>query len=210
MLGHIVIYVDGYKVSSRYEVQVFPVDGGTVLAPSRLCPPEIQPIGSPSWWHEGYAVGDNSRYRLCKRAGDKPLLKFGDFDEAVDFVWKRQRRFKNQTHTLVYIVDHSNYRHTKEVIYSLDELMSVDDRLLAEKSALDDLRKLLVKEHPYRALLIERYGESYGWKLAVFLNRIQRGGLEAARGSVSRATFYRYRDMLKEVGISVTVEERSN
>lgn len=121
--GHLVIFVDGYKYHYKGLTHLVEQDGKRFAVPDRLMPSETNEIGSMDWWHNGWAVGDNSRDRLCSRLGSKPLRKFLDFDEAVQFVFSRQRKFKAQQHVLVYVTKNLNGHEEKHIVHSLDDIV---------------------------------------------------------------------------------------
>lgn len=65
--GHLVIFVDGYKMRYSGLFHVFSDGHRSVSVPDSLVPPPDHEVGSDEWWQDGWAVGDNARNRLCKR-----------------------------------------------------------------------------------------------------------------------------------------------
>jgi len=70
--GHLVIFVDGYKVYDKYLMHHFYDGQNSVSVPDRMVPPPTHDVGSMPWWEVGWAVGASERGRLCMRLGAKP------------------------------------------------------------------------------------------------------------------------------------------
>lgn len=204
--GYLVIYVDGYKTYDKYLIHLVS-DGKTHTAISdRLVPPPNHAIGSDEWWYgpDGWAVGDNSRGRLCKRnGGSKPLRKFHYFDDAVAYVFHRQRKHKNHRHALVYVTTGVGGGTQMQVVRSLDDIIAIETQISNEEAAVEQRRMDFFAEHPHLQALQDRYGKSAGWTLSIFHSEMQKNGADAAKASTSRSTYYRNIERLRAAGIEV-------
>lgn len=205
--GYLVIYVDGYKVYDKYLVHAFSDGETTISIPDRLMPPPIHEIGSMRWWMEGWAVGDNSRGRLCSRSGTTPVRRFYYYDEVVAYVFARQKKHKDQKHVLVYVTNGVGGQEKKHVIHSMDDIVTVDTEIAVEiaehESALALYRAETELEHPHLDALQEKYGRSSGWALSYFLKDLRETGAKAVKAKMSSSNFYRQIKRLREAGIDV-------
>lgn len=205
--GYLIIYVDGYKTVSKYTTHFFREGDKALVVPDRLLAPPKYKIGSDEWWEDGWAVGDNSRGRLCKRFGAFKCMRFHDYDEAVAYISRRQPRFKAQQHVLVYVTKGVAGKERLYVVRSMDEIDDIEAKLVGDIVKSDaefaqreaDWNNL----HPHLNALQERFGKSMGVALSYLLNDIRNNGLEAAKASRPKATFTRHLAKLKEVGIEV-------
>lgn len=77
--GDILIYVDGFRVNDW-------------RCSEHNHPEDIFPFPEASGW----AVGDNPRDRYCSRLSTDKLRRFTDYDEAVRYVFEKQRKRKNE------------------------------------------------------------------------------------------------------------------
>lgn len=205
--GYLIIYVDGYRMVSKNTTHFFR-EGDKVLAvPDRLLAPPKHKIGSDDWWEDGWAVGDNSRGRLCKRFGSFKCMRFHDYDEAVAFISRRQPRFKAQQHVLVYVTKGVAGKERLYVVRSMDEIDEIEAKLVVEidKSDAEFAQREAdwKNRHPHLKALQERFGSSMGMSLSYLLNDIRDKGLEAAKAGRPKATFSRHLAKLKEAGIEV-------
>lgn len=206
--GHLVIYVDGCKVRQKNMVHFFPQnDGTTIGVPDRLLLPPRHEVGSDEWWHEGWAVGDNSRGRLCMRFGLKPLLKFKDYDEAVSYGYKRQQKFKKQQHVLVYVSTDWSGRARSAVVRGMDDIDAIEALLAEEKRVQDEgiaqRRAEFAQDHPHFDQLREKFGMSRSYALSDLLLKIRCDGLEAVGASMPRSSFARALRDIESCGIIV-------
>ena len=203
--GYLVIYVDGYKLRYKHLVHIFADGENTVSVPDRLMPPPDHEIGSDEWWQDGWAVGDNLRGRLCKRFGVKPLRQFKHFDEAVAYVYQRQRKHKSQRHTLVYATTGAIGKEQSAVIQSLDDIDAIEAGVAAEvvknaaASAADRAR--MDAEFPYLQALQDKHGKAAGLHLSYFLKNIKDKGAKAVKASMPTSSYYRQIKRLREAGV---------
>lgn len=203
--GYLVIYVDGYKMKRKHMVH-FLSDGDELISvPDRLLPPPNHEVGSMSWWEDGWVVGDNQRDRLCKRFGRKPFKKFYDFDQAVDFAYRRQQRFKSQQHILVYVTKTMQGKEREDVVRSTDDIEAIHvelDQERQEVEAYQSKRKAeRDAEHPHLDRLREKFGFSKGWQLSEMLRQIRESGREIVFSTMPKSTWYRLKRELREIGL---------
>jgi hypothetical protein len=205
--GHLVIYVDGYKMYNKYLVHAFVEDGKTIHVPDRLMLPPEYEVGEGDWWYDGWAVGDNLRGRLCKRHGVKPLREFKDYDDAVAYMFARQKKHREQRHTLVYVTTGLAGKETREVVRSLDDISAVEariaDEIAANEAAFAEQRAQTEREYPHLRVLQEKYGKSVGWTLSDFLKDLREKGVEAVKASMPASSYYRQIKRLREAGVDV-------
>ena len=201
--GHLVIFVDGYKYHYKNMVNVIPIDGGHLSIPDRLMPAHVDEIDSMDWWHEGWAVGDNSRNRLCKRYGLDGLRKFHNFDEAVQFCYARQQRFKDQQHVLVYVSKDPLGRDQCNAVRSLDEITAIDNKNEIERQELKVLEAKRDSDTKAQYPELEQFKSIFApmkaWKIAYRLADIRKQG----RDSIKKSTWYRLKKELKAVGFEL-------
>lgn len=205
--GYLVIYVDGYKMVDKYLVHVFKEGENTITAPDRLMPPPDYEVGEGDWWYDGWAVGDNARGRLCKRYGVKPLRRFKDFDEAVAYMFARQKKHRDQRHTLVYVTTGVAGKETLEVVRSLDDIDAVEariaDEIAANEAVFAEYRAKTDAEYPHLRTLQAKHGMSAGWRLSDFLKDVREKGAEAVKASMATSSYYRQIKRLREAGVDV-------
>jgi len=211
MRGYLVIYVDGYKYRYKNLVHVFTRSGETISVPDRLFPPEMHVIDSMKWWEEGWAVGDNSRDRLCGRDGQKQLKKFHDFDEAVRFAFARQRKNKSQQHILVYVNKDELGRVQKTVVHSKSDIAAVDAVVDKEAKELEIERGRLrierERRYPELNLLEQKFGRMKAWRLADSLAELRERGYDHVRASMKRSSWYKFVRELREVGVEIPLQD---
>lgn len=205
--GHLVIFVDGYKMRYSGLFHVFSDGHRSVSVPDSLVPPPDHEVGSDEWWQDGWAVGDNPRNRLCKRLGMKALRRFDSFDEAVDFMFARQRKHKDQRHTLVYVTTGLADRERMSVVRSLDDIEAIEAEIAAElaahEAAMSEQRAATEAEHPCLRVLQEKYGKAAGWALSDFLNEVREKGADVVKATMPTSSFYRQMKKLREAGVGV-------
>lgn len=203
--GHLVIFVDGYKMVRKHLTHVFAQEGGYIHVPDRLIPPPKHEVGSDEWWRDGWAVGDNSRDRLCMRFGPSPLKKFSYYDEAVDFAYRRQQKRKKEQHILVYVLKDWRGQERMSVVRSMDDVEAFEAVLDEEKRIQDEgmaLRKAdFAADHPHYETLKQHFGLSRSYSLSDLLLRIRKDGLATAKAATPKATFYRAIRDIKSCGI---------
>lgn len=205
--GYLVIYVDGYKMYDKYLVHAFSDGANTITVPDRLMPPPDYEVGSGDWWYDGWAVGDNARGRLCKRARIKPLRQFKHYDGAVGYMFARQRKHRDQRHTLVYVTTGLTGKEQCEVVRTLDDIAAIEaqiaDEIAANEAAIAEQRAATDVEFPYLRVLQEKHGRSKGWGLSYFLKDIREKGAEAVKASMATSTYYRQIKRLREAGVEI-------
>lgn len=205
LMGYLIIYVDGYRMVSKNTTHFFQEGDNVLVVPDRLIGPPRHKIGSDDWWEEGWAVGDNSRGRLCKRFGSSGCMRFHDYDKAISFISSRQPRFKAQQHVLVYVTKGVAGKERLYVVRSLDEIDEIEAKLVVEIAKSD--AELAQQEadwnarYPHLKTLQEQFGKSMAMSLSYLLNDIRDKGLEAAKAGRPKATFTRHLAKLKEVGL---------
>lgn len=204
--GYLVIYVNGYKMNQQYLVHVFPqADGSTISVPDRLLPPPRHEVGSDEWWQDGWAVGANSRGRLCKRFGVKDLKRFFDYDEAVNYAYRRQQKKKKEQHILVYVSTDWRGKERSAVVRGLDDIDAFEAMLAEEKRVQDEgiaLRKAeFSREHPHFEILRLCFPRSRAYALSDLLQKVREHGMEAARAGMPKSSFYRAMRDIRLCGI---------
>lgn len=205
MRGYLIIYIDGYRMVSKNTVHLFS-DGKFIRAiPDAKIPPPNYPVDSWEWWEDGWAVGDNDRGRLCKRFGSFKCKPFHDFDEALSYMYRRQQRFKQQRHTLVYVT--KGIRDTEKlfVVRSMDDIDAVEEKIAAD---IDEFQQEEAANQARRAQCLAhldqlqaQFGRSAGLALSELLGEIQGDGLEAVKARRPRSTLARQVAKLRESGL---------
>ena len=204
--GYLVIYVDGYKTVDTSLQHIVHHGTETFSVPDREMPPIEYEVGSEDWWRDGWAVGENTRGRLCKRLGYKPLRRFHEYDEAIAYIFDRQRKFKNQGHILVYVSKTNDGKERRDIVHSLDDVLAVDLRFANER---DPARmKRLAAEHPDLEKLRTAYGNSMAFRLSNFAKEIRENGKDAVKACMNRDTYYRYLSQLKKAGIALSTDDQ--
>lgn len=203
--GHLVIFVDGYKMVRKNLSHVFAREGEYLHVPDRLIPPPKHEVGSDDWWRDGWVVGDNDRGRLCMRFGPSPFKKFFNYDEAVDYGYRRQQRRKKEQHILVYVSKDWRGQERMSVVRSMDDIDAFEVVLAEEKRVQDEgmaQRKAEFSEdHPHYEVLRQTYGLSRTYSLSDLLLKIRKDGFESAKAATPKATFYRAIRDIKACGI---------
>ncbi len=198
MKGHLTIFVDGYKTYHNHMLHIF--DDGVAI-PDKMIPPTIHTTGTMEWYADGWAVGDNSRGRYCARLNEAKIRRFNDYDEAVEYIYARQRKRKNERFSLVYVVpDVRGITHHHRVS-SMDEIIAIDAQLDVEAQSVRERRAAFSQEHPGLAVLDELYQKTTAFQLSELLYVIQTRGLDAAKQSLPKATYYRSLDKLRKAGL---------
>jgi len=205
--GHLVIYVDGYKYHYRNMVHLISQDGKQYSVPDRLMPPPDEDIDSMAWWENGWAVGENSRDRLCARFGVKPLRKFFDYDEAVSFAYARQQKNKTQQHVLVYVTKGAHGKEERHVVRSLDEVVAID-AANAKEAADNEAARIRQEEerkarYPELGLLQQHYGQMKAWVMADRLAEAREKGSEHVMALMPKGSWYRFVRELRAIGIEL-------
>lgn len=203
--GYLIIYVDGYRTISKNTIHIIS-DGKTAYAiPDAKVLPPNHPVDSWEWWEDGWAVGNNDRGRLCKRFGAFKCKPFHDYDEAVAYMSRRQRRFKQQRHTLVYVTKSIQDTEKLFVVRSMDEIDAIEKKIAGEvvefqkEEAANQARRAL--RLPHLVQLQERFGRSVGLALSELLGDIRANGLETVKAERPRSTFARQVAKLRESGL---------
>jgi len=159
------------------------------------------------WWENAWAVGDNSRQRLCKPNTGKLFLKFKDYDEAVDFVFRRQQKHKQQSHFLVYVTNTVHRKERMDVIRSMDDIETIHLELDRERQEESDKKvaskAMFDEQYPHFDEMESKFGRSKAFRLADTLRRIRDEGKETVMASMPRSSWYRLVRELQEAGFSV-------
>lgn len=204
--GYLVIHVGGYKQVQKQAFHVFS-SAPHVVVPDRLVEAETYPVDTPEWGAEGWAVGDNPHNRFCKWSGNKPILRFTDYDEAVLFIHRlRQKRKRpNEVYTLIYVTRGVSGKYFSEAVSSLDQIAAFEATVAAEVVELEkaqaEYRKQSDAEFPEYARLREAYGYLRARSLSAFLGRVRNEGLEAVKATGPASSFYRNLRDLRAMGL---------
>ncbi len=208
MRGYLVVYVGGYKYHYKALTHLIPKEQDETWAiPDTLMPPPVCEVGSPEWWENAWAVGDNPRARLCKPSSGKPLLKFSDFDEAVNFVFRRQQKHKKQQHALVYIARDALGKDRYDIVRSLDDIAVVDAARDDERQEQAELKAAqaarLDEIFPHLEQLRDLFGNTKATRIAHTIGDIRKSGIDAARAAMPRASWYRFLKDVQQAGIKL-------
>ena len=201
--GHLEIFIDGYKYFYKGLIHLVEQDGKHYSVPDKLMPAYEDEVGTMEWWTEGWAVGDNPTNRPCSRCGSKPLKKFHDFDEAVQFAYTRQKKYKAQQHVLVYVTKDVQGKEKKEVVRSLDDIVAVDQLIDRERQERKDADAKWEARHPHLELLRESFGQFKAWKMSELLAQIREKGRESVAATMKKSSWYRFTKELREIGIEL-------
>lgn len=189
ILGSILIFVDGYGVD---DFRCAELNLGHKFA-------QPEP-GEMFWFNDGWAVGNNARDRYCSRNASDKVRRFKSYDEAVDYVFKKQRKRPKERFSLVYELDRA-----VELISSLDEILAIDAKARSEQEARDSYRRqqseLREVQCPGLDVLRKRVGLVVANNAAELLGLLRNEGESAARERFSKATYYRLRGLLKDAGL---------
>lgn len=208
MRGYLVVYIGGYKY--HYKTLTHLISRGqseTLAVPDTLMPPPLCEAGSPEWWENAWAVGDNLRARLCKPTSGKPLLKFGDFDEAVNFIFRRQQKHKKQQHALVYISRDAFGMDRYNLVRSLDDIAVVDAALDEEKRERAELKAAqsarLDESFPHLKVLRDLFGNTKATRMSHTIWEVRKNGIDATRREMPRSSWYRFLRDIQQAGIKL-------
>jgi len=206
--GHLVVFVGNYKYHYKNLTHLLQDREGQYLAfPDTLTPALRNEVGSMLWWEHAWVVGDNPRQRLCKPSTGKPFMKFKDYDEAIDFVFSRQQRHKQQSHVLVYITNTVHKKERMDVIRSMDDIKTIHlelDREIQEEAAKKVASKAVFdKQYPRFDEMESKFGRSKAFRLADMIRRIRDEGKESVMASIPRSSWYRLVRELDEAGIAI-------
>lgn len=128
ILGHIEIYIDGYRPNRRdmahffYDLKTQTLTGG----PDATMPSHQFEVGSEEWWEQGWAIGANRSNVPCLRTCGSDLKRFMTFDEATAAATARQRSHPDQRHVLVYVLEDNRGFENRFVINSALEIAEID------------------------------------------------------------------------------------
>lgn len=205
LVGHLVIYVDGYKMHHKNLWHGISMDGNHYLVPDKAMPAEDVERGSEEWWQNGWAVGANARGRLCLRFGNKPLLSFNDYDQAVAYIAARRRKHKQQRHTLVYVTKTIGGRERCDIVHFLDDILVID----AERRKETEEQRAREIEHSAREAerypeldkLCERFGRRKALSLADLLRCVRAGTPDDTLVPLTKSTRYKMLRELREQGL---------
>ncbi len=189
ILGSVLIFVDGYGVE---DFRCAELNLGHKFA-------QPEP-GEMFWFNDGWAVGNNARDRYCSRNASDKVRRFKSYDEAVDYIFKKQRKRPKERFSLVYELDR-----TIELVSSLDEILEIDAKEKSEQHAQDSYRRqqseLREVQFPGLDVLRKRVGLVVANNAAELLGLLRNDGESAARERFSKATYYRLRGILKDAGL---------
>ncbi len=205
--GHFLVAVSGYKLRQSNTFHVFALPEGHVSVPDRLLPAPLHEPGTMQWWEAIWVVGDNPRDRLCKLDRGKPYRRFGLFDDALDYAIARQKRFPRQEHQVVLVITDEYNKPTLHLVRSEEEAASIEEEIERKRSAIAELQAQNAREradlHPFLDLLREQYSRSRAWALSDLIVMIRDQGIEAARSSMPKSTWYKAVKDLASAGIEV-------
>lgn len=183
--GHILIYVDGYRVKDW------------------RCIEHNDPEGFPAPHAAGWAVGDNPRDRYCSRLATEKLRRFKDYDEAVAYIQAKRRRRKNERFQLIYQLGDSFHE-----VSLLDDILAIDVAAAAAKETERAIRAELKKEYEKDFPGLDALREVTTSRTAIaasdLLGKIRNVGLVEARKAYPKASFYRLLKVLREAGLEPT------
>ncbi len=189
ILGSILIFVDGYGVD---DFRCAELNLGHKFA-------QPEP-GEMFWFNDGWAVGNNARDRYCSRNASDKVRRFKSYDEAVGYIFKKQRKRPKERFSLVYELGRSI-----ELVSSLDEILEIDAKANSERQAQDSYRQqqsaLRDVQFPGLDVLRKRVGLVVANNAAELLGLLRNEGESAARERFSKATYYRLRGLLKDAGL---------
>ena len=205
--GHIVIFIDGYKYHFKGLTHLITQDGKNYAVPDRLMPAPLHDIDSMDWWTDGWAVGDNPTNRPCSRCGSKPLKKFYDYDEAVQFAYTRQQKNRKQQHVLVYVTNDALNRQQRFVVRSTDDITAIDAKNEAERREIEQEKARLARErearYPELELLEKSFGRLKAWRYGDLLAEMREKGRDQVSASMPKSSWYRLVKQLREAGIEL-------
>lgn len=120
-------------------------------------------------------------------------------------MYRRQQRFKQQRHTLVYVT--KGIRDTEKlfVVRSMDDIDAVEEKIAVEISEfeVEEAAMQLRREQrlPHLNQLQDQFGKSTGLALADLLGEIREKGLEVVKSKRPKATLARHMARLREAGL---------
>lgn len=181
--GDILIYVDGFRVNDW-------------RCSEHNHPEDIFPFPEASGW----AVGDNPRDRYCSRLSTDKLRRFTDYDEAVRYVFEKQRKRKNERFQLMYVLGNAFH-----AVSTLDDILAIDKRHDDEQRAIEarrsQLRAEFDKDLPGLDALQKVTGRHTAFAASELLKKIQDQGIEAAKASLKISSYYRLVKALRAAGL---------
>lgn len=186
-LGHFKIYVGNYYVDD-------------IRAHEHNC--ASQPGEDLQWtWGNGWALGDNSRDRYCKRRSPN-VRKFDDYLAALECAQQLMRKPTRRNHDLFVVYAGPELQR----VNTLEEARALDAKHRSEQAKRDQARERYTSERfPALTVIQQRYGGGHGLSLSFFLKDLRDAGGDISKviagGSVSRSTAYTYRKQLRDLGI---------
>lgn len=186
IVGHIVIWVEGYRnaIATAYRLNV-PDDSIT-----------------------GWAVGTGNHY--CSREFVDKLQRFKEYDDAIAWIDRRRRRAPHERFQLVYLRENPGRVNQMDAVSSLDEILEIDRRAAVEEAVREEQRKAVRRElFPFHEELSRCFGGAKAMRLAAFILEVRAQGADAVRDK-SRATYYRYKKDLEIAGITIDAAEAVN
>lgn len=178
--GHLMIFIEGYAIN-----EFRCVDHN-----------ESHP-NSIDYFVRGYAVGDNPTNRPCARSSYNKIKKFHDYDEAVALIDRRRRKNPRERYQLIYEVEN-----LRRLVSSLDEILAVDADLDAHKAETKRIQKeLRDRDLPGLDILEQTHDSRTALNAAMLLGIIRNKGMDAAKQSTGKSTFYRLVKILRTAGL---------
>jgi hypothetical protein len=145
---------------------------------------------------DGWAMGENSRGRYCKRSDEKKIRKFSTYLDARRAAQERKKKYPTQNFSIHY--------QRKNTLFNVDTLESAI-KLEADLAAEEAERSISLKAQmdnllPRHKELCDLYGRLTGTKLSMLLAKIKSTSIKEAQTSGewgSPATFRRNLSKLK-------------
>lgn len=181
--GDLLIYVDGYKVEDwRCIIHNHPED--------------IFPFPEAAGW----AVGDNPRDRYCSRLSVDKLRRFKSYDEVVAYIQAKRRKRRSERFQLVYQLGNAFHE-----VSTLDDILAVDAAAVRERAALQALHAEQLKEFDKNFPDLDELRKVTTNRTALaaseLLGVIREKGIDQARATVPKASFYRLLKLLRQAGL---------
>lgn len=173
------------------------VDVTSTKAAASLRAPDAEIFGTPTvgqarWFEIGWAVGNNARRTYCGRTSTSKMLSFVSFAEASNFIRTFSKRRQDHHFYMVYEADGQRW-----IVSSLEEIRNFDEGLSRRSPLPEDVRDDVLNR------LVASVGIVVATRAIELLAIIKQDGEAAARTRFSDATYYRLRDVLGEVGLTI-------
>ena len=135
------------------------------------------------------------------------MLKFRDFDEAANYIYRlRQKRKRaNEEYRLVYFLKGVNGKDTCSPVSSLEDIAAFEDQVSAEveqhRNEHEIGKQKFLNEYPELERLTEAFGRRKAVQLSTLLKAIRENGKEKVKQQTPASSFYRNVQDLKKVGL---------